>query len=126
MKKKKPKIGSIVWRDLTVKNAAKVRDFYSAVVGWKSQSLSMGAYDDYCMNTPVGDETVAGVCHARGVNKGLPPQWLMYVTVADVDESAKACVAHGGKVLVKPRPLGEGRSCVIEDPAGAVIALCSD
>ena len=29
--------GTIGWRDLTVPDAAKVRDFYQAVVGWKSE-----------------------------------------------------------------------------------------
>ena len=31
---KKPAIGSITWRDLTVKDAEKFRDFYAKVVGW--------------------------------------------------------------------------------------------
>ena len=30
----KAQIGSVVWRDLTVPDAAPVRDFYAQVVGW--------------------------------------------------------------------------------------------
>ena len=120
---KKPAIGSITWRDLTVKDAEAVRDFYSKVAGWKSSPVDMGGYDDFNMNLPGSDETVAGICHARGPNAKLPPQWLIYITVADVDDSAKRCVELGGKIIDGPRKMGEYRFCVIQDPAGAVAAL---
>ena len=72
---------------------------------------------------PGSGECVAGICHARGSNAELPPQWLMYVTVEDVDRSAARCTELGGQVLVGPKPLAGGRFCVIRDPAGAVCAL---
>lgn len=122
---KKPAVGSITWRDLTVKDAEKVRDFYSKVVGWKSSPVDMVGYNDFNMNLPGSGETVAGICHARGPNAKLPPQWLIYITVADVDESAKRCVELGGKIIDGPRLMGEYRFCVIQDPAGAVAALMS-
>ena len=85
----------------------------------------MGGYNDFNMNLPASGETVAGICHARGPNVKLPPQWLIYITVADVDESAKRCVEFGGKIIDGPRLMGEYRFCVIQDPAGAVAALVS-
>ncbi len=121
----KPAIGSISWRDLTVPNAEQVRDFYSAVVGWSSEAVAMDGYDNFSMKTAGGGEVVAGICHARGSNADLPPQWLMYVTVESVEDSAKRCVEEGGKLIDGPRSLGEGRFCVIQDPAGAVVALYS-
>ena len=119
-----PKIGTIGWHDLTVENADEVRDFYSRVVGWEPSPVDMGGYSDYNM-TPPGGEPVAGVCHARGVNEDLPPRWLMYVTVADADESARRAVELGGKVVAGPKGDPKARYCVIEDPAGAVLALYS-
>ena len=119
----KPQVGTIGWHDLTVPNADEVRDFYAAVTGWKPQGLSMGDYEDYVMAAPDG-QGVAGVCHARGTNTGLPPQWLMYIVVDDVDESIRQCEQRGGKVLAGPKEVGGyGRYCVIQDPAGAVAAL---
>jgi predicted enzyme related to lactoylglutathione lyase len=116
--------GTIAWIDLTVPDAAVVRDFYKAVVGWKETPVTMGDYQDYCMNPPSADQPVAGICHARGENADLPAQWLIYVTVKDVDASAARCVQLGGKILVGPKNLGgQGRFCVIQDPAGAVAAL---
>lgn len=120
---KLPEIGAITWTDLTVKNAEQIKAFYTEVVGWKSESVAIGDYEDFSMNTP-GGNTVAGICHARGVNASLPAQWLIYITVADVEKSVARCSELGGKILVEPKEMGDyGRFCVIQDPAGAVAAL---
>ena len=114
--------GSIAGFDLTVPGAESVRDFYAAVVGWRPEPLDMGGYSDYVMTTATG-EPVAGVCHARGDNADLPPQWLAYIRVADLDASLERCRALGGSVVAGPKGAAGGRYCVIGDPAGAVIAL---
>jgi predicted enzyme related to lactoylglutathione lyase len=129
---KKQQIGEIVWRDLTVKDAPRLRKFYTSVVGWKTSDVPMkdsdGEYADYCMNlagkTPKKHgETVAGVCHARGVNKKVPPQWMMYVKVKSVKASIAKAKKLGGKVLDGPRNVGPMVFCIIKDPAGAVLGL---
>jgi len=120
----KNEIGKITWIDLTVENALEIQDFYSQVVGWKSSPVDMGGYSDFSMNLPANDETVAGICYSRGANADLPPQWLIYITVSNVDESAAQCLRLGGKIISEPKEMGSyGRFCVIEDPAGAVAAL---
>lgn len=119
-----PEVGTISWADLTVADAPAVRDFYRAVVGWSASGFDMGGYEDFVMVTPASQAPIAGICHARGANAGLPAQWLVYITVEDVEASAATCETLGGKVLVAPRELGtQGRFCVIQDPAGAVAAL---
>jgi predicted enzyme related to lactoylglutathione lyase len=118
-----PKIGSIVWQDLTVSNAPEVRDFYCQVVGWTYTDHDMEDYNDFNINLPGTAETVAGICHARGTNANIPPQWLVYISVADVAESARRCEELGGKVIDGPRSMGGATFCVIQDPAGAVAAL---
>lgn len=119
------KIGAIEWRDLTVPNAEKVRDFYCDVVGWKHTAVSMGEYDDYSISLPDTGETFAGICHAQGVNENLPSQWLMYVRVENVAESARLCEELGGTVIDGPKAMGSDNFCVIRDPEGAVLALVS-
>jgi uncharacterized protein len=123
MSNEQPETGAMVWIDLTVDNAETVRDFYSAVVGWKTEEVDMGGYSDFSMNTPGSGTTITGVCHARGVNEDMPPAWMPYFVVADLDASIASCTDLGGEVVVAPRTLGEGRFCVVKDPAGAVAAL---
>jgi len=118
------KTGTVSWFDLTVPNATAVRDFYRSVVGWRARSLDMGGYSDYCMIAPATGKTVAGVCHARGVNTGLPPQWLIYIAVSDLRRSLERCRERGGTVVSGPTDMGgQGTYAVIRDPAGAAAAL---
>lgn len=108
---------------LTVTDADELRDFYCSVVGWKVMPVEMGGYSDYCMIPPASETPEVGVCHKRGPNTGVPSQWLMYVVVADLDESLRRCKRLGGKLVVGVRPQGTSRFAVIKDPAGAVIGL---
>jgi len=118
------KPGTIDWVDLTVPAADELRDFYREVCNWVPHPVEMGGYADYAM-APAGEsEPVAGICHGRGVNAGLPPVWIVYIVVADLDVSLRRCEELGGKALGEPRSMGgAARYCVIQDPAGAVCAL---
>ena len=117
-------IGAITWIDLTVPNADGVRDFYKSVVGWNTMDINMGEYNDYCMASPSDNHVWAGICHAQGVNAGMPPAWIMYINVANLDESIAAVIKGGGEVVNGPRKMGEkARYCIIKDPAGAYCGL---
>lgn len=119
-----PPLGSISWADLTVPDARPLAEFYGAVAGWRIQPVGMGEYDDYCMVPATGVTPSAGICHARGPNADLPPTWLVYITVADLDRALAAVVAHGGTV-VKPAVAmgGTARYAIFRDPVGAHAAL---
>lgn len=116
--------GSIVWTDLTVEKAPALMEFYQSVAGWQPEEVGQGDYSDFNMTLPQSGKAIAGICHARGQNANLPPQWLIYIVVADLDASVSECWAKGGRVLIGPKDVGPGeRFCVIKDPAGAVAAL---
>ena len=117
------KNGQIIWQDLTVKNAEDVKEFYSQVIGWKADPHDMGEYNDFDIKLPESGETVAGICNARGTNASVPPQWLLYVWVADIQSSIEKCKELGGKIIDGPRKMGGSNFCVIQDPAGACIAV---
>jgi predicted enzyme related to lactoylglutathione lyase len=116
-------IGSIEWRDLTVEDASHISDFYAQVVGWEKEPVSMGDYDDFNMNNAEG--TVAGICHARGGNSVIPPQWLMYVRVEDAELSAKKTCELGGEIIKGPTTFGGQTYFIIRDPGGAILAIFS-
>jgi predicted enzyme related to lactoylglutathione lyase len=116
--------GTLIGLDLTVQDADTVRDFYASVIGWEVEPFALGEYSDYFMKAPSTGEIVSGVCHARGENADLPPQWLTYVVVADLDESLRRVAAGGGAQATAIKGnAGSNRYCVIRDPAGAHIAL---
>ena len=122
-----PAPGSLAWADLTVEDAEGLRDFYAAVAGWKAVPVPMEGYEDWCMVPDGGEAPVAGICHARGGNAGLPAFWILYAAVPDLEASLEAVRARGGEVLHGPRDAGAaGRFAVIRDPAGAVFGLFQD
>lgn len=119
-------VGVIGWTDLTIPDAADIRDFYAAVVGWIPSAVEMGGYADFNMNGADG-RPVVGICHARGPNADLPPVWLVYIRVADLDRSLAECDRRGGSVIASPKAFGAtARYAVIQDPAGAIAALYED
>lgn len=123
----KPRAGAVISTDLTVANADEVLAFYKQVIGWDSEELTMedeqGEYADYVVKDEAGN-WVGGICHKRGMNADLPPQWIVYVQVANIDESLQHCEASGGEVLKKVTAEdGSVQYALIQDPAGAVLAI---
>lgn len=116
--------GQIRWIDMTAEDAPSLRDFYEAVVGWRSEAVKMAGYEDWCMVPEGAKDPVAGICHARGPNEGLPSGWLIYITVADLQVSMAECRERGGEVVFGPKTYGtQGTWCIIRDPAGSHAAL---
>jgi predicted enzyme related to lactoylglutathione lyase len=122
-------VGRINWLDLTVPDASATRDFYRRVVGWSVEDIEMkdgdARYVDYNMLGEDGT-ALAGIRHARGVNTGLPPVWMIYLLVGDLAESLRRVEEEGGKVIKTMRGddgNGKHRYAVIQDPVGAYFAL---
>lgn len=120
-------VGRIAWLDLTVPNAEATRDFYTKVIGWTVHEVEMEdggeRYVDYGMVGGDGDGA-AGVCHARGVNTGLPPVWIIYMTVGDLAESLRRVEEEGGRVITSMQDEdGAYAYAVIQDPIGVYVGL---
>ena len=101
-----------------------MRDFYQSVTGWTPSPVEMGGYQDFCMHPPGEAQPVAGICHARGQNTGLPPVWMVYITVADLDESLRRLPGTRRQDHPAGHQHGRARTLLCNpDPAGAVCAL---
>jgi len=121
------RVGHIAWLDLTVSDASATCDFYRQVVDWSVQDVEMedasGRYADYNLFGDDGNPA-AGVRHARGVNLGLPPIWMIYLPVGDLAESLRRVREGGGKVIKATRGTDGKYACaVVQDPVGACLAL---
>jgi len=120
-------VGHISWLDLTVSDASATRDFYRQVVDWSVQDVEMedasGRYADYNMVGADGNPA-AGVRHARGVNLGLPPIWMIYLPVGDLAESVRRVREEGGEIIKTTRGNDGKYACaVVQDLVGAYLAL---
>jgi predicted enzyme related to lactoylglutathione lyase len=69
-----------------------------------------------------GGAPVGGIMAPPKQAGTMPPHWGTYVTVADVDATAKQAVELGGSLMLQPRDIpGVGRFCLIQDPQGALL-----
>jgi uncharacterized protein len=119
--------GRIYWLDLTVSDASGTCEFYRQVVGWSARDIEMEdggeGYADYHMLGENGTPA-AGVGHARGVNVGLPPVWMIYLPVGDLAESLRRVQEEGGRVIKAMQGEdGEHVYAAVQDPVGAYLAL---
>ena len=115
--------GRFVWHDLTTSNTDAAASFYTQVTPWKTQP---GDHDpNYIMwvndGQPIGGLlSLSDELKARNV----PPHWLSYVYVYDVDACTRQVKALGGQVLMGPHEVPNvGCWSVISDPHGATIGL---
>ncbi len=121
------RVGRISWLDLTVSDASATRDFYRQVVDWSVQDVEMeDGSERYADHKMFGDDgnPAAGICHARGLNLGLPPMWMIYLPVGDLAESVRRVREEGGKIIKATRGNdGEYAYAVLQDLVGAYLAL---
>lgn len=115
------KHGAFSWSELMTSDVAAAKAFYSQLFGWTTEDMSMP--DMNYTVVKVADQSVGGIMATPPEAQGMPPMWGVYVTVTDVDATAKRTEELGGKVLVAPQDIPNvGRFCVIQDPQGAVIS----
>jgi uncharacterized protein len=117
--------GAPMWHELQTRDYAGALDFYRTVLGWTTQAVSDSDDFRYSAMT-VGDTQYAGVMDASAYYpEGVPPVWLTYIGVDDVDATLKLAEELGGTVQEQPRDTPFGRLAQIADPTGAVIKLSS-
>ena len=117
--------GTFCWTELMTRDVAAAKKFYADLIGWKMKDQDM-AGGTYTMLTPAGGgQLVGGMMEMGGPQwEGIPPHWMPYITVENVDDRAKRCVELGGQIKHPPTDIPNvGRFCVIADPTGAVISL---
>lgn len=115
------KHSTFVWHEHTSPDIDKAVRFYGEAVGWKRKDADMPGMD-YVMLTK-GDAPQAGVINPPE-GSDVPPNWVSYLSVDDVDAKVKAVKEHGGSVMTEPFDIPNvGRMAVVADPQGAVFAL---
>ncbi len=117
--------GTFSWPELSTTDQTGAVAFYRALFGWGLNDRPMGPGETYSMFT-LRDKEVAAAHTMRPEEKqmGAPPHWNSYVTVANVDESAKKAETLGGKVLAPPFDVMDaGRMAIIQDPTRAIFEI---
>ncbi|WP_456405563.1 VOC family protein [Thiolapillus sp.] len=114
--------GAFSWNELMTTDPGAAKKFYSTLFGWALEDMNTTGID-YTI-AKAGDKEVAGIMGMPPEAGNMPPMWGAYVTVDDVEASARQAETLGGKILLEPRDIPDvGRFCVISDPQGATLSL---
>jgi predicted enzyme related to lactoylglutathione lyase len=113
--------GAFSWFELTTTDPEAAKNFYTQLFGWTTEDMPMENMAYTILK--VGEEGVGGIMQTPPQAEGLPPNWGVFVTVDDVDATAKKAEELGANILVPPTDIPNvGRFFVLQDPQGAVIS----
>jgi len=95
------------------------REFYGELLGWTFTEGKTIYGNPYLVIHNEGT-LVGGMMLKEGnVSDDVSPCWDPYITVEDVEASAKKVAELGGEVILPPTDIPNfGRFCVIKDPQG--------
>jgi predicted enzyme related to lactoylglutathione lyase len=116
--------GRFLWYELMTTDTAAAKRFYGKVMGWSMQDASTAAM---CYTLLMaGPTSVGGLTRLpkEVLAMGVPPHWLGYIGIDDVDAAVKQIRQHGGAVHAPPTEIPNiGRFAIIADPQLATLAL---
>lgn len=114
--------GAFSWCELLTTDTADAKRFYSKLFNWTLETAPMPGMEYTLLKC--GGEQIGGMMAIPPQTQGMPPAWGVYVTVDDVDATAKLAVEMGGKLCLGPHDIPDvGRFCVLQDPQGAMINI---
>ncbi|SMO95183.1 VOC family protein [Paracoccus laeviglucosivorans] len=112
------------WFELSTARGAlaDAEGFYGKVLGW---AVVDGGMEGFTYHLASHDgEMIAGLMELLPQMEGIPPNWLIYFDVDDLDAAVAKIQTLGGKVHRDPAEIpGTGRFAIVADPQGAVLGL---
>ena len=119
-----PTQSTFIWHEILTRDPEGAKEFYAKLLGWTSTGMTLESGQPYTMFSN-GEADVGGIVSMEGPDfEGVPPHWVVYISVDDVDEKARQAEALGGKIFRPPADIpGIGRVAVIADPEGATFCI---
>ena len=116
--------GRFNWYELMTSDPGAAGKFYEKVIGWSAQPMGEAGDGSPYTVFATSDGGVAGMMKIPAEAGGMPPSWMGYIAVDNVDDYTRRYEAAGGVVHRQPADIpGVGRFSVVADPQGAVVNL---
>jgi uncharacterized protein len=123
MSKKEISAGDFCWNELMTNDTGKAKEFYGELLGWECHDIDMPDMTYTIFKS--GDKEIGGMLQTpEGQVNKIPPHWMSYIAVDDIQEMTDKAKALGAKIEVDVQKVNEvGLFSVLVDPTGAHIAL---
>ena len=115
--------GKIIWHDLLADAPDQTREFYGALFGWEFEPVPGGVNYELIRHR---GRLIGGMVDQNRLPKRDRDisQWVVVMSVSDIDVAVDSLLAAGGRVYTQPASLGDrGDIAVVADPGGALLAL---
>lgn len=116
--------GTFCWPELATTDSTAAKEFYGGLMGW--QAIDMPTEQDSYSFWQLNEKTVGAMYQMakEPTEQGIPPHWICYASVENINNSLEKLKALGGSVSLGPYDVGEaGRMAFVKDPQGASFAL---
>jgi predicted enzyme related to lactoylglutathione lyase len=110
--------GALAWNDLRSSDPDAARAFYGAVFGYHYAPVEMAGPDYTTFALEPTGAPAGGIGGMMGMD-GYPSHWIVYLSVADVDEAVRLTSELGGHVVSPGFDTPYGRMAALVDPTGA-------
>jgi predicted enzyme related to lactoylglutathione lyase len=117
--------GALCWSELTTRDTAAAKAFYTKLLGWTAKESSADAGGmEYTEFSNQGQPGVGMMAMPAQMPAHVPSYWMPYFQVSDVDASAAQATTLGATVMVGPQDISKtGRFAILTDPQGAMFAI---
>jgi predicted enzyme related to lactoylglutathione lyase len=115
--------GTFCWIDLGTTDQNGAKHFYTSLFGWtfEDRPLPQGGVYTMLYTQGIG---VGALYESPVAQPSVPPRWLPYISVKEVDAVTSQVPELGGRIFAPPFDvMTVGRMSVLQDPAGALVAL---
>jgi predicted enzyme related to lactoylglutathione lyase len=116
-------VGALSITELDTREVDEAARFYGEVFGWKLEPIEQGGAVVYGSFKRDG-RLVAGLLPMGDTfPPEVPPHWVPYFGVEDLEASAAKARELGGRVVAGPVPVPQGRFAALIDPQGAAFSI---
>jgi predicted enzyme related to lactoylglutathione lyase len=117
--------GNFCWAELATTDPTKAQPFYGSLFGWEARDTPAAPGQTYTIFDLQGRDTAALYqLRPDQIERGVPPNWTLYVAVDDADKTAARAAELGGTILAGPFDAAEyGRMSILQDPTGAILSI---
>lgn len=113
--------GTFCWADLSTPAPDRASVFYRELFGWRIGPLEKYPPDYLVIQS--GHQPIAGIQPVARRNPEIPPHWMVFFLISDIEALASKVKELGGAVHVPPSNVGGAHFSVVADPQGAAFAV---
>jgi len=117
-----PEVGRLAWIELLTSDRAAAAAFYRDLVGWEVGPEHARGEEGFA-HALFRDGRVFGLLRDLPAGSPVPPHWVFYLRVDDLDRAVAHARALGGFMYEDPAEVDGGRRVLMLDPTGAPVAL---